>query len=175
MNNKQYNDKTPTPNGVGETNSQATNVGESRTNKSSITHESTFDKGIFLSYLITSILAFICAFFIAYSNGIFENLSKKRMFAVLSDAFFAPGGIFFCLGVLIKISAGGFFDSISFILKRVVNSLIPGARIRKEDNYMQYKEEKEKNRKRVKNSSMLIVGLVFVLISALFLALYSNA
>ncbi len=133
-------------------------------------------KKIVISYVITSAFALAFAFFIAYTSGVFTGtLAKRTLFGVISDAFFVPGGVFFGFGVLLKIADGGFFDSVSFILKRAFLSLIPGARIAKEDNYQEYKQKKEARRKHSTFSSVIIVGLVFIAIAAVFLVLYANA
>ncbi len=133
-------------------------------------------KKVIISYVITSVLALAFTFFIAYTSDAFSGtLQKRTLFGVISDAFFVPGGVFFGFGILLKIADGGFFDSVSFILKRAFLSLIPGARIAKEENYQEYKSKKEGRRKRSQFSSVIIVGLVFIAIAAVFLVLYANA
>ena len=133
-----------------------------------------FDKLAFLSYSIAFLVASLTALAVANSGGVFDNLPKRRLYAVLSDAFFVPGGLFVCFSVLLKIASGGFFDGVSFIFKRVFNSLIPGARIKKEQNYVDYKKSKDETRKKGDFTSILVVGIIFTLIAILFLVLYSN-
>ncbi|MBQ3219100.1 MAG: DUF3899 domain-containing protein [Clostridia bacterium] len=125
-------------------------------------------------YSICVLIALLIAFLIASSNGAFKGVAKRTLYGILSDSFFGPGVLYICVGVLLKISESGFFDSITFILKRAFFSLIPGGRIRLDSNYKEYKKSKEEKRKKARYSSVFIVGLVFIALSVIFLLLYSN-
>ncbi len=130
-------------------------------------------KGLIIAYSVCFGIELVFAAIIAYSKGVFSGeLSSSGLFGALSDAFFVPGVLFAGFGVLLKVAEGGFFDGISFGLKRAVLSFIPGARIKKEENYAQYKERKEKNRRHAKMASVLISGIVFIVIAAVFLIFY---
>lgn len=130
-------------------------------------------KGLIIAYSVCFGIELAFAALIAYSKGVFAGeLSGSGLFGALSDSFFVPGVLFAGFGVLLKVAEGGFFDGISFGLKRAVLSFIPGARIKKEENYAQYKERKEKNRRHAKMASVLISGIVFIVIAAVFLIFY---
>ena len=126
-----------------------------------------------LVYAISFIVALGIAFLIASSSGAFKGVEKQKLFGILSDSCLAPGAFYICIGLLLKISETGFFDSISFILKRVFLSFIPGARIKQEPNFKEYKKNKEERRKKARYSSIFFTGIFFILLSILFLILYS--
>lgn len=142
--------------------------------KKSDVEQKKFIKGLIISYGVCFLIAAGLCLWIAAAQGVFELTEPREIFAVLSDAFFVPGVLVAGFGLLYKIAAGGALDGVSFGLKRAFLSLIPGGRLKKEENYAQYKERKEKRRKNIKIAAPLIVGAVFIVVAAIFLILYSK-
>lgn len=143
--------------------------------KKSDVEQKKFIKGLIISYGVCFLIAAGLCLWISAAQGVFELTEPRAIFAVLSDAFFVPGVLISGFGLLYKIADGGFLDGVSFGLKRAVLSLIPGGRLKKEESYAEYKERKDKKRKNIKISAPLIVGLVFIVIAAIFLILYGQA
>ena len=132
-------------------------------------------RSLIFSYVVYFVIAAGLCLWIVAAQGIFGMTGKRKIFGTLADGFFVPGILLSGFGVLYKISAGGFFDGIGYSLKRAFLSFIPGGRLKKEENYAAYKERKTKNRKKFKAWSPLIVGVVFILISVVFLFLYESS
>lgn len=127
---------------------------------------------LLISYAIYFVIASAICLLIISGNNIFNLTSKRKIFAILNDGFFVSGVVIAGFGVIYKIASGGILDSVSFSLKRAFLSLIPGGRLRKEENYAEYKERKEKSRKKHKSWAPLIMGLLFIGIATIFLILY---
>lgn len=133
-------------------------------------------KGVCIAYAVNVALGLAIGALVGNSKGLFGgSLAGIALFACLSDSFFVPGILLAGFGALLKIAEGGFFDGVGYGLKRAALSLIPGARIKKEETYAEYKERKEKSRKHAVLWVPLIVGGVFVALGAVFLILYNSA
>ena len=130
-------------------------------------------RSLIISYSVCFAIAAGLCLWIIFAKGISSMTSKRTIFATLSDGFFVPGVLLFGFGIMYRIAAGGFLDGVSFGLKRAVLSLIPGGRLKKEENYAEYKERKAKARKKAKGWSPVITGLVFTVVAVIFLILYS--
>lgn len=133
-------------------------------------------RGVCIAYAANVAVGLVIGALVANSKGLFGgSLSGIALFACLSDSFFVPGILLAGFGLLLKIAEGGFFDGVGYGLKRAVLSLIPGARIKKEETYAEYKERKSKNRKHASLIAPLIVGGAFAVIATIFLILYNSA
>lgn len=133
-------------------------------------------KGLLIAYAFNVVVGLAIGALVGNAKGLFGgSLSGMALFACLSDSFFVPGILLAGFGALLKIADGGFFDGVGYGLKRAALSLIPGARIKKEETYAEYKERKEKSRKHASLWIPLIVGGTFVALGAVFLILYNSA
>lgn len=130
------------------------------------------NKGSLFVNIIIIFLNVAFCLIILFSRRVFEKTDAKVIYGILSDAFFVPGIITFCISLLVKVSEGDFFDGITFGLKRAFFSLIPGARLKKEENYADYKERRKKSRKKNRLIEPLLIGLVFIIVSIVFLILF---
>lgn len=103
------------------------------------------------------------------------NGTDKDLFMCLSNAFFLPGILTTFSGLLVFVSNEGVFDGVGFVLHTVVHALLPFGRFGR-SGQMKYGDYVEQ--RRGKNPSgygfLILVGLVFVLIGAVFAYLYSN-
>ena len=122
------------------------------------------------AYALTTVIGLLVAGLIVYSRVTGDNVTKVTVLGALSDGFWVPAVLYLCLGALLRIGEGGFFDGISFALKNAIAALIPGARLKKPERYADYKERKEKNRTHTRVPAFFVVGLVFLVISILFLS-----
>lgn len=111
---------------------------------------------------------------ILFYKDAFQIKSLRTLYGVLSDAFFVPGVILMGFGIMLHIAEGGFLDGISYSLRRAALSFIPGGRIKKEETYQEYKERKNNTRKKTEVISMYFVGGAFILVSIVFIILYSS-
>ena len=130
-------------------------------------------RSLIISYSVCFVIAAGVCLWVILAKGVFSMTNKRTIFATLSDGFFVPGVLLLGFGIMFKIAAGGFLDGVSFGLRRAFLSLIPGGRLKKEENYGEYKERKAKARKKAKGWSPVITGLVFTLVAVVFLILYS--
>lgn len=95
-------------------------------------------------------------------------LEKYRM---LCDAFTIPGVVLLMIGSLVWVSNTGALDGISYCLRFMVFSLIPGKRLERDEKYGEYIERRMQNR--VKGYGFLFwSGLATMAIALVFYALY---
>lgn len=91
----------------------------------------------------------------------------------LCDAFFVPGMLTLLTGLLMWVASEGALDGISYLGSCLVKTLIPGKHGGFE-RYGDYLERKRETRKKGGMGFLCIVGLVFVLISCIFLARFNS-
>lgn len=124
-----------------------------------------------LKYLIPFLLCVIVAVSILAGKGSFVK-SGARLMSDLCDAFFVPGIIMTCLGLLIFCTNGGAFDMLAFGMLKFFDLFKRDLTKVKYRTFYDYRQaQKEKKRS---FWSFIIVGLVFVAVSAVFFILYKQ-
>ena len=63
-----------------------------------------------LKYLITVATLSVFTVLVAWARGAFEAADKSALLGALSDAFFVPGVLSVCFGLIVVGSNGGAFD-----------------------------------------------------------------
>ena len=116
--------------------------------------------------LIAAILIF------ASIEGIFSLRDPKEILGVLSDACFVPGVLFTGVGAFSWISSKGGYDAFGYAFSSFsLHNLFPTKQPKKYKSLYDYKQEKdEKGRKWL--PELLIIGLISLVLGALFLVLY---
>lgn len=124
----------------------------------------------YLKYIITSAVGLLFTFLIILSKGLFKEDEIKEIYKILTDAFFAPGILIFCFGLLVYVSNEGVFDIFSYGMKSFFNLF--RTKPEKQTSYHEYKLAKHEHDKPI--VFFLIVGACFVAISLIFTCLYLN-
>ncbi|MBR4394914.1 MAG: DUF3899 domain-containing protein, partial [Eubacteriaceae bacterium] len=108
------------------------------------------------------------------SRRIFSSSTAKEVFFCLCDATFIPAAFFIGSGMLLYVVNSGFFDAFtysfrrfSFLFKKDFED-----RMKKDQSFQEYKEERHKDPFSPK--PLLLVGFGFFLVSTVFLVLYFN-
>ena len=103
-------------------------------------------------------------------------ITKKEIIEIICDGFFVSGILLSCFGVLIFCSSQGAFDGISYLFHILfVGHNWSKTNFKDRQTYREYVEEKNSKRANgMKIRFVLIVGLVFIAISLIFFAIYSN-
>lgn len=70
-----------------------------------------------LKYLSTVIVALVMAFVICLAKDIFNVEEPEMILRILCDAFFIPGIVLFCFGLLTVCSKSGTFDGLGYTFK----------------------------------------------------------
>ena len=93
------------------------------------------------------------------------------IYKILADGFTVPGVILIMLTALVRLSAEGAFDGLSYVIRQGAYLLIP--RKYKHETYYDYKTSKGE-KKPHGYSCMFYVGVVLVLIALVFVKLHSD-
>ena len=120
-------------------------------------------------YLITFTLGILLAFVIMALKDIFHSASVKDIFHILTDAFFVPGVLIACFGVLVIATNGGTFDMLAY---GVMQFFRKDPTNRKYKTFYDYKKAQED--KKIEFWYLIIVGAILIGISLIFLAIYNN-
>lgn len=122
-------------------------------------------------YAVTTAIALAVGLLIALSRGIFSAESLDMVITIISDAFFIPGVLLVCVGLIVYASNEGLFLAISYGFKTIGRTITA----KKEEKLMEEKYHEYYARqieKKTKCKHFLIVGAVFVVISLIFVVIY---
>ncbi len=126
---------------------------------------------IILRYLITLAAASGMFLLVLWINDFSSATALVDKYRILADGFTVPGVILIMLTALVRLSSEGAFDGLGYVLRHGAYLLIP--RKYKHETYYDYKKSKGE-KKPHGYSCMFFVGVVFVLISIVFVVLHSR-
>lgn len=123
-------------------------------------------------YLITAAFGAVLAFIVLLIKDVFHLSQAVDVMKALCDGFFVSGVLIACFGGLVFASNGGVFDMITYGVKNLFWLFKKNPADRKYKDFYEYREAmKEKKRS---YGYMVIVGLAYIAVSLIFLALYYN-
>ena len=117
-------------------------------------------------YLIALAVGFGLAAYLLWQKDIFAQTDTATIFHILCDAFFVPGVLLVCFGLLIFTTNEGTFDGMTYAVKSFVN-MFRKQNLKKFDSYYDYKASR-KNRD-TKFGYLVICGLFFIAVSLVML------
>lgn len=123
-------------------------------------------------YLITAAFGAVLAFIVLLIKDVFHLSQAVDVMKAMCDGFFVSGVLIACFGGLVFASNGGVFDMITYGVKNLFWLFKKNPADRKYKDFYEYREAmKEKKRS---YGYMVIVGLAYIAVSLIFLALYYN-
>ncbi len=117
-------------------------------------------------YLIALAVGFGLVAYLLWQNDIFAQTETAKIFHILCDAFFVPGVLLVCIGLLIFSTNEGTFDGLTYAVKSFVN-MFRKSSLRKYDTYYDYKASR-KNRD-TKFGYLIYCGLFLIAVSLVML------
>ena len=127
-----------------------------------------------IPWLVEIGLCLLCALAVALRRGVFTAGDLVKVYSGLCDAFFVPGILLFCFGLLAFSARGGIFDIFSYGVKSLKVLFTPFGKPEKHQRYYDYKMEKEALRGKPKPRT-LILGLAFMALAGVCLLLFYQA
>lgn len=125
-----------------------------------------------VKYLLTGIIGLALAVVIADYRGLFAAETTAQAMLALSDGCLFPGILFTAFGLLSMISSTGFFDITKYGMGQLL-SLFRKDTVKQDKDYYEYVQRKKEERKRRGSIAWLLVcGIIFLLLSALFTVLF---
>ena len=122
-------------------------------------------------YVITTVVALGFSVLLMLTRGIFQEKEIDMIITIISDAFFIPGVLLLCVGLIVYASNEGLFLSISYGFKTIGRTITA----KKDERLMDEKYHEYYARqiqKKTKCKHFLIVGVAFIVISLLFVVIY---
>ena len=122
-------------------------------------------------YTIAAAIGLGVSILIALSRGVFQEEAIDMVITIISDAFFIPGVLLICVGLIVYASNEGLFLALSYGFKVIGRTFTA----KKEEKLMDEKYHEYYARqieKKTKCKHFLIVGAVFVVISLIFVGVY---
>ena len=127
-------------------------------------------RGNILRYAIAAVFGAALALIIVSAKGIFAEDRTQEVMRLLSDAFFVSGIILTAAGLILFASNGGLFDMLGFAMILLFGVFKRDVSDRKYKDFYEYREAKKGTKRSV--VYLLLVGICYVAIAALFLVLY---
>lgn len=121
-------------------------------------------------YLITVAVGLVIAFFALLARDIFHLAATVDIMKAFCDAFFVSGVLLTCIGGLVFVSNGGVFDMLAYGVRTFFTAFKRNVTDRKYKDFYEYREAK-KGKKR-SFAFLLVVGIAYIAVSMVFLALY---
>lgn len=122
-------------------------------------------------YFITAVIGITVSIWTCFSRSIFEAETVADVFTILSDAFFIPGILFLCIGLILLAVNEGIFNAISYGMKILGRSLFA----KKEEKIINeefHEYHARVSKKKIAMDHLLIVGGINVIISIIFVVMY---
>lgn len=119
----------------------------------------------FLPYLICFGIGIAIFLAVIISNKIW-TMSGYDVFRLLSDACILPGAMIGGVGALVFAANGGVFDMLCYGVIHFFDLFRPNVRNERYKNFFEYKQAKGDRQRPF--AHMLIVGVVFLMLSAIF-------
>lgn len=122
-------------------------------------------------YFITAAIGLVVSVFICLSRSIFGAETAAEVVTILSDAFFVPGILFLCIGLFLFAANEGIFNAISYGMK-ILGCSFRGKKDEKiiDEEFHEYHARVSQKKSKVKH--FLLVGVVYVVISIVFVVIY---
>jgi len=127
-------------------------------------------KDTLIKYAICFGVEVLIAFLVIWSKGFFTQRAAVNI-QILSDAFFVPGILMTLFAGMLYVSSEGALIGIGFVLRNVALAFIPMGRA-KHERYADYRERKLNEAKKQNHSCILVSGLFFLLIGAVFTVIW---
>ena len=131
------------------------------------------DPSAWKPYAVTFVVGAIMALGVLMLDNAFSaELPLLDRVRFLSDAFFVPGALIFCVGMMIFVASKGSFDGLAYSLqfvKRELLRFLPQMRDKME-TFADYKARKAE--KKTPYRYLLVVGGVYFLLGFLFTVIF---
>ena len=132
-----------------------------------------FNKKTLISIAVQLVIALVIAGMVASGQGFSLAGEVYLNCRYLSDGCFVSAVIFVGMGLLLWISATGFFDIFGYAMKSLLVLFSPLKKPGEHPHYYEYKCEKDAKRKgKPITHTVLIVGVIVLVLSLCCLGLY---
>ena len=125
-----------------------------------------------LPYVITFAVLAVFTVLVAWARGCFAEYETKALIGYWCDAFFVPGILCVCFGLLVLGSNGGAFDMLAYGIRRFFGLFKRDVIDRKYGTFYEYQQARRSKKRSF--WYMVIVGGVYLLVSAVLLVIYLN-
>lgn len=122
-------------------------------------------------YIITTCVALLLVLCVLMIQDTFEH-AGTLLLAELCNAFFVPGVLVLCFGLLLWASNGGAFDMLAYGVMKLFDLFKKDLTRVKYRTFYDYREAQKDNKRTC--AHYIVVGMVLIAISIIFYILYKN-
>ena len=128
-------------------------------------------KALLIRYLICFCVASGIVLAVFAIKGFFTDNAKTNM-QILHDAFFTAGILFVLFSGMLFLSSEGAFLGVGYVLGRAVKAVFLPFGRKDHETYAQYRERKLGTKKSSGGGAIFFTGLLFVIVSIIFLIIW---
>lgn len=125
-----------------------------------------------VKYVVTSAVLAVAVLLVAWSLGVFAENDPKELLRFLCDAFFVPGVLAVCFGLLVVASNGGTFDMLSYGVRSLFRLFKKDPLDRKYGGFYEYRKSRQKDKRSF--WYLVIVGSAYVFVAVVLLIVYNT-
>lgn len=129
-------------------------------------------RSLLLKYGITLAVGAMMTCLVLELHGFSMAVSQAEKYRILSDALTIPAFLLLGIGVLVWLSNAGTFLGLGYVMRHMIGGLIPGMRMKKEENYHDYLMRKRAKEKASGYGFLIISGAIFLALSVIVLILF---
>lgn len=130
-------------------------------------------KALLIRYLVCFCVALVIVFTVFVIKGFFTGDAKANI-QLLIDAFFTAGILFVLFSGMLYVSSEGALLGVRYVFGRAFKALfIPFGR-KDHETYAQYRERKLGTKKSGIGTPIFLTGLLFVVVSLIFLIIWNQ-
>jgi len=127
------------------------------------------------AYAISSLIGLLIAALILITRDILNLESTEEIWKAFSDAFFVPGIMYTCLGLLVLVFGTGQFDMLSYGMHSLLLLFTPFKKAENHEKFYEYQQARKAKRALKVRNYLMHVGLVFVAVACICTAMYYSA
>ena len=128
-------------------------------------------KSTLIKYLICFCVTAALTFVILLIQGFFKETLKENMH-VLHNAFFGSGALMMLFSGLVFVADEGAFLGIGYAFGRAAKALLPFLG-KDHETYAEYRERKSGKKSKFGQLAIFLTGLLFLLVSLIFLWIWA--
>ncbi|MBQ7455596.1 MAG: DUF3899 domain-containing protein [Clostridia bacterium] len=127
-----------------------------------------------LPWVIDLGIGIVLFFAVAAYRQVFTAAEETVILSGLCDAFFVPGILLVCFGLLAISARGGAFDMLSYGFHSLLVLFTPFRKPENHEKYYEYRLRRAERRKKPKPCTF-IVGVLFLALAVMCLLMYEHA
>lgn len=125
-------------------------------------------------YVVAAVAGLIIVFMVCWLKDFSFSMNKYKIYRILCDGTFLAAVLLIGFGLMVSISNFGLFIAVSYSMKRFMSVFSRDFQEKRQNMPSYYEYRAVKLEKDVSGAFLYIPGIIYFLLSLMFLVLYSS-